>query len=92
MGAHHHPIRSAQAQVKPEASEEPRASSQQPPTGVQPVEAEESRLTGSTHPQQREALKKNVPENTSPDASSAERTEETPPGIHATGSFTGKDE
>jgi hypothetical protein len=80
----------ASAQVKPDATEEPRASKQQPPAGVQPVEAEDAQLTGTTHPQQREILKDNIPREEKPVPSQAERHPETPAGIHATGSFTEK--
>lgn len=81
----------ATAHVKPDAAEEPRASKQQPPTGVQPVEAEDAQITGSTQPQQREVLKKNIPRDEEAAESPAERHPETPAGIHATGSFTGKE-
>lgn len=81
----------ANAHLKPDATEEPRASKQQPPAGVQPVEAEDAQLTGATHPQQREMLKENVPCADKPSQSQAERHPEMPAGIHATGSFTGKE-
>jgi hypothetical protein len=81
----------AKAHVKPDATEEPRASKQQPPAGVQPVEAEDAQLTGSTHPQQQEELQKNVPHKEKSSGHQAERRPDMPAGIHATGSFTEKD-
>jgi hypothetical protein len=82
---------SAIAHIKPDATEEPRASRQQPPAGVQPVEAEDTQLTGATHPQQREVLQKNLPCGEKSSESQAERHPEMPAGIHATGSFTKKE-
>jgi hypothetical protein len=81
----------ANAHIKPDATEEPRASKQQPPAGVQPVEAEDSHITGTTHHQQREALQKNVSGKEQDSGHQAERHPEMPAGIHATGSFTKKD-
>lgn len=79
----------ASGHVKPDASEEPRASKQQPPAGVQPVEAEDAQLTGSTHPAQKEVLKKNVPCDDPASDCQSERHPDMPAGIHATGSFAG---
>jgi hypothetical protein len=64
------------------------ASEQQPPAGVQTVEAEDPHLTGGSKSHQRHVLKLNVEGS----AGQGERHPDTPAGQHATGSFTGADE
>lgn len=82
---------SASAFIRPDANQEPRASKQQPPAGVQPVAAEDAQLTGATHPQQRQVLEQNIPCDANEADCQSQRHPEMPAGIHATGSFTGKE-
>lgn len=79
----------AGAHVSPGAGEEPIASQQQPPTTVQSVPAQDPQLTGSTQEEQRRLLKKNLPDSKEDRDGQAVPTEETPAGIHSTGSFSG---
>jgi hypothetical protein len=53
-----------------------------PPTGVQPLESEDPKAPGKSQHAQHHALKENT------EGHAAERHPETPPGQHATGSFT----
>jgi hypothetical protein len=54
------------------------------PTGVQPLQTDDTSGSADHHTEQREHLQRNVTEG------QAERHPETPAGQHATGSFTGK--
>jgi hypothetical protein len=69
------------------------ASEQQPPAGVQTVEAEDPHLTGGSKSHQRRVLKLNV-EGSAGEGSDgqSQRHPDTPAGQHATGSFTGTDD
>jgi len=66
------------------------ASTQESPAGVQSVETEDPFLKGASRPQQHELLKQNVQadDGRKPQAEPAE--EDTPPGLHATGTKVDK--
>lgn len=67
---------------KPEVEHE--MSAQEHPVSVQPVEPEDPRKTGSSKPEQRQVLEKNIKDG------AAQPHPATAPGQHATGSFTDK--
>lgn len=68
-----------------QAEEEAAGSKHEAPTAVQPVEPEQTNLTGAGKTQQREHLQENV----EGDEGQAQRHPDLPAGQHATGSFTG---
>jgi hypothetical protein len=73
-----------QADSTKSAHEERGNESTTAPTGVQPLQTDDTSGSADHHTAQREHLQRNVTEG------QAERHPETPAGQHATGSFTGK--
>jgi hypothetical protein len=76
------PSRATSAKIKPERP----VGEQEPPAGVQPVEAEDPRQMGSSKRRQRGLLEENV----RPEGGAAQQNPNTAAGLHSTGSFTGR--
>ncbi|MGB6132563.1 MAG: hypothetical protein WCC14_02035 [Acidobacteriaceae bacterium] len=77
-GSHHRPAPGS-------AAHQDKASAQQSPAGVHPVEPEDAYLTGTSRSLQRRVLGLNV------DRHQSQQHPESVPAQHATGSFTGQE-